>query len=493
MKGKSASLRARLWRYFALLAICILGMLWLLQTVFLQGSYRTMVENNVRSVAESIQTHAMDDDFAIWLDSVAAGNSLLIFITDEQGYVQYATDEHNGVYTVQATESSDAERENPYHQNQGEMSWQRGQSHYLSLPSDYADFLQKITDSPEGTVTYESADGATLVYGFMMGDHKQRQIVYMSTTLAAVGSTVKIIRTQLLWVTAASLALAFLLAWLLAKRFSAPVSHIAFEAQRLKDGQFDRGHTKGFSRELDELSDTLSQAAEDITKARTYQRDFLANISHDLRTPLTMIKGYAEMVRDISWRDEQKRESDLCVIIREADRLTALVNDIVDFSSLDSGKMEMHMILFSFSAMAKTVVGQFASLCEKEGYVIHTDIQPDLQYYGDEAQLSRVLYNLIDNAITHAGDDKTVLVRVYLRQGFIRTEVEDHGSGIPKHVLPHVWDRYFRNAERKRNKKGSGLGLAISGEIVKNHHGAYGAESVEGQGSVFWFEVPVAG
>ncbi|MBR0162513.1 MAG: HAMP domain-containing histidine kinase, partial [Oscillospiraceae bacterium] len=460
MKGKTISFRGRLWSCFAGLTVCILGMLWLLQTVFLRSSYRSMVESNVRSVAASIQAHAGADEFEAWLDATAAGNSLLIFITDEQGQALYATDEHNGVYTVQATEAPDTVTSNPYRQNQGEMSWQRGQAHYLSLPSGYNTFLQALQESNEDAVCYESSDGTALIYGFRMTANGQNQIVYLSTTLGAVGSTVRIIRTQLLWVTAISLVLAFGLAWLLARRFSAPISRIASEARHLAQGQFGGEGAKGFSSEMDTLSDALEQAASDITEARTYQKDFLANISHDLRTPLTMIKGYAEMVRDISWRDEEKRESDLGVIIREADRLTALVNDIVDFEGMESGKTQMTMTRFSISEMAQSVIGQFSSLCQREGYTIHAEIMPDLIVNGDEKQLSRVLYNLIDNALTHTGDDKTVLVAVRQHGDSIHIEVEDHGHGIPAEVLPHVWDRYFRAAQRKRNKKGSGLGLA---------------------------------
>ena len=480
---KAKTFRGKLWRYFALLAVVILAILWLLQTVLLQGSYQHMVAQNVKGVASQIISHRNDDTFESWLDKTAAGNSLLIFITDGQGQVKYATDEHNGVYTVQMTSSPDTANTNPY--RQVEQSWQKGHSHYLSLPSGYEVFLTALQESNDGAVSLTSEDGSSFTYGRRTGD----EVIYISATLAAVGATVHIIRVQLIWVTAISLLLAFGLAWFLAKRFSAPVSKIAEQAQKLVDGTYDSTGTKGFSAELDDLSDALERAAGDITEARTYQKDFLANISHDLRTPLTMIKGYAEMVRDISWRDEKKRESDLGVITREADRLTALVNDIVDFSSLDSGKMELHMQSFSFSAMAQNVVGLFASLCEKEGYTIQADISSDLMCNGDEAQLSRVLYNLIDNALTHAGEDKTILIRSAVQDGMILTEVEDHGTGIPADVLPLVWDRYFRNAERKRNKKGSGLGLAISREIIEKHNGTYGAESADGKGSTFWFEV----
>lgn len=487
MKHKASSFWAKLWRYFALLAVAILGLLWIFQTLLLQGSYERMVMHNVQNIAASIADHASHEGFESWLNTTAGDNSLLIFVTDEQGQVLYATDEHSSVYTVQATAAPD-ESSNPYRQNQ-EQSWQRGQAHYLSLPSGYDNFLSLLQSSPDGIVSYTS--GTAFIYGFRLTVNGTKAAAYISTTLAAVGATVKIIRLQLLLVTAISLALAFGLAWLLARRFSAPVSRISVEAEKLAEGQFDAAGTKGFSTEMDALSDSLSQAAQDITEARAYQRDFLANISHDLRTPLTMIKGYAEMVRDISWRDEDKREKDLGVIIREADRLTALVNDIVDYSGMESGKAEIGTERFDLSRMAEDVASQFIPLCEQEGYTIERHIAPELKVIGDEAQLARVVYNLLDNALTYTGADKTVLLTVSENHGRVRVEVEDHDDGIPEEVLPYVWDRYFKAAQRKRNKKGSGLGLAISREIIQRHQGTYGVNS-GGMGSVFWFEIPAA-
>ena len=477
---KAKTFRGRLWQYFALLTVLILGALWILQTVLLQSSYDGMVEKNVRSVAEQIKAHADDADFEAWLNTAAENNSLLILITDAQGQVLYATDEHNSVYAVQHATAKETNT-NPY--RQGEQSWQKGQAHYLSLPADYAAFLDAMNQSNAGTVSYESADGTAYIYGCRLGE----SIVYLSTALTAVGATVKIIRIQLLWVTVISLIAAFLLAWLLAKRFFAPIARISEQAKRLADGAFDSTGIKGFSVELDKLSDALERAAADITEARAYQKDFLANVSHDLRTPLTMIRGYAEMVRDISWQEKDKREADLGVIIRETDRLTALVNDIIDFSALDSGKLDMRMERFSMSELAVEITGQFASLCAQEGYTMQTDIQPDLFCTGDRKQLGRVLYNLIDNALTHAGEDKWVGVSVMLQDQNIHIAVSDHGSGIPEDILPHVWDRYFKTAQQKRNKKGSGLGLAICKTIIEQHGGSYGGRN-DG-GAVFWLEI----
>ena len=480
---KAKTFRSRLWRCFALLTLIILGMIWLLQTLFLQSSYRGMVERNVHSAAKDIEKHRADADFEAFLNGEAADNSLLIFITDAEGQVLYATDEHNGVYAVQ-TDSNSGTGSNPYRQT--EQSWQRGQSRYLTLPDSYEALLSEAKASADKEAEQVSADGSALTYVAGIGD----EFLCISAALTAVGATVRILRIQLIWVSVLSLLLAFGLAWLLAKRFSAPVLRIADKAQQLSGGQYDPAQTKGFSTELDTLSDALSQAAADISEARAYQRDFLANISHDLRTPLTMIRGYAEMVRDLSWRDEKKRVSDTGIIIREADRLTSLVNDIVDYSALESEKLESRAEPFCFSDAVREVIDQFTSLCGSEGYMILSDVADELHCRGDKAQLSRVLYNLIDNALTHAGEDKTVLIRVSRRSDSIHTEVEDHGGGIPAEVLEHVWDRYFRAAQRKRNKKGSGLGLAISREIVEKHGGGCGVQSTPGKGSVFSFDIP---
>ena len=488
MKRKASTFQGKLWRYFALLTVIILALIWVFQTVLLQSSYERMVTRNVESVAESMMYRATDSDFETWLNETAAENSLLIFVTDTQGQILYAADEHNSVYTVHS-EAKDDTNSNPY--RQGEQNWQKGQAHYLTLPASYSAFLERVKESESGKIAYPSEDGSAFIYGFRLNVSGTEAIGYISTPLTAVGSTVKIIRAQLLLVTLISLAAAFGLSWLLARRFSAPVAWLSMQAKRLADGQFDTSGTKGVSAEMDDLSDSLTQAARDITEARAYQKDFLANVSHDLRTPLTMIKGYAEMVRDISWRDDGKREADLSVIIREADRLTALVNDIVDYSGMESGRAEMKRERFSVSQMAENVIAQFDPLCSQEGYNIQSEIAPGLFTDGDEAQLSRVLYNLLDNAITHAGEDQTVLVRTMQKQDQIRVEVEDHGEGIPEDVLLHVWERYFRAAQRKRNKKGSGLGLAISREIIERHQGSYGVESTN-QGSVFWFEVSSA-
>lgn len=480
MKRGAKTFEQRLWLWFALFAAAILAALWLLQTVFLQGFYDRMVIRRVESAAAQIAA-AEKGALPELLDGIAGQNALLIFLTDKQGNILYTADEHGSVYESYHERGGDSD--NPYRRSEM-MNWQLGASRYLALPQNYGEFLDALASS-SGTVGYRLDDGTTYVYGQRL-DHA---VLYISTTLEAVGGTVSILRAQLAWVTLLSLLLAFVAAWWVARRFAAPVSALSEKAERLAAGEASGGFEKGFCAELDALSDTLDQTAEKLRRAESARRDFLANISHDLRTPLTMIRGYAEMVRDVSWENEAQRENDLSIIIRESDRLSELVGDILEYSALQAGAKPMEFAPVDLGAAARSVIEQFEPLCASEGYRIETDIEPDLVVNGDEAQLRRVFYNLLDNAISHAGVDKIVSLTVRRVGSVARVEVWNGGEAIPADELPHVWERYFTKKQRKRNQTGSGLGLVISKEILLSHGAAFGVVSEEDQGTVFWIQI----
>ena len=195
------------------------------------------------------------------------------------------------------------------------------------------------------------------------------------------------------------------------------------------------------------------------------------------------------MVRDISWEDETQREDDLGIIIREANRLTELVNDILELTALQSQTQAPQYGEVDLSATAQDVIRQFTPLCEQRGCVIKSELEPGQFVRGDIVQLSRVLYNLIDNAISHAGEPQIVHVSLKRVGQTARVEVRDHGEGIPPEEIPYVWERYFASKQRKSKREHSGLGLAISKEILSGHGAKFGVDSVIGQGSCFWFEV----
>ena len=227
----------------------------------------------------------------------------------------------------------------------------------------------------------------------------------------------------------------------------------------------------------------------EVKRSAQLEKDILANVSHDLRTPLTLIKGYAETVRDITGDDAEKRTEQCSIIADEADRLSALVNSVMELSKVQSGAEKPEPVQFHMDELCFEVAGRYDALCEQNHW--------QLQFLGDEpcpvsadpAMMERVLHNLLGNAFHHIGADGVVILRAApMPGGGCRVEVTDHGPGIPPDDLPYIFDRYYR-ARQDSGRSGTGLGLSITKAILQQHGFAFGVNSAVGQGSTFWFEM----
>ncbi|MGN0679658.1 MAG: sensor histidine kinase, partial [Oscillospiraceae bacterium] len=307
-------------------------------------------------------------------------------------------------------------------------------------------------------------------------------------------TTVSIFVRQFFFVGIIIMILTVFMSTLFSYNLSEPIIRISKSAKDLPKGKFNAKIEKHDYEEIKQLAETLTSASSEIAKSEDLRRELMANISHDLRTPLTMIKAYAEMIRDISGENPEKREKHLKVIIDETDRLSSLVNDILDLSKLQAGVQEMNLETFNFSERLSGVISRFDILRENDGIVVDLQVEPDILITADITKLEQVVYNLTNNAVTYAGDDNMVIVRLFRKGNMVRFEVEDHGEGISAENLPYIWDRYYKVSERnkthKRAKMGSGIGLSIVKSVLEQHNFSFGAESVEGQGSTFWFEAP---
>ena len=221
------------------------------------------------------------------------------------------------------------------------------------------------------------------------------------------------------------------------------------------------------------------------------QKELIANVSHDFRTPLTMIKAYASMIREISGDNKEKRDAHAGIIIDEADRLSALVEDVLDLSKLRSGVGLQAPTVFNLSETVYRIADRFAYLKVTLGYVFECEIEEDLYAFADRERIEQVIYNLIGNAVNYTGEDKTVRIRLFRAHGGARIEVEDTGSGIAEEEKQTIWERYYRSKEaHKRPVKGTGLGLSIVKSILVRQGCPFGVESELGKGSTFWVEFP---
>ncbi len=362
-----------------------------------------------------------------------------------------------------------------------------------------ARYIPEINSSETGVVYREfideREDNKVMMAGTYLGSREQPDgYIFICSYLQPLGTTMAIFHRQFLFVAITVGTITTLISILFAVRISDPIIRMNKAAKELPQGRFNSTVGELDYAEIKQLSETLTTASKEIAKSDDLRRELTANISHDLRTPLTMIKAYAEMIRDLSGDNPEKRERHLKIIIDETDRLSSLVNDILDLSKLEAGVAEIEKQMFNFGERLNGVVQRFDILRE-DGIVIELHAGASILVEADVLKLEQVVYNLINNAVTYVGEDNTVIVRLYRTpKGTVRFEVTDHGDGIAPDKLPYIWDRYYKASERgkthKRAKMGSGIGLSIVKNILEQHSFEYGVDSEVGKGSTFWFEAP---
>ena len=216
--------------------------------------------------------------------------------------------------------------------------------------------------------------------------------------------------------------------------------------------------------------------------------NLLRAISHDLRTPLTLIKGYAETVRDLTGSDDAKRTEQCSIIVDETNRLSTLVNSVMELSKVQSGAERPNLVDFDMSDLCFEVAGRYDALCDKNHWQLDLQANEPCPVSADPAMMERVMHNLLGNAFHHIGADGVVVLRAIPQEKGCRIEIEDHGPGIPPEDLPYIFDRYYR-ARQDSGRTGTGLGLSITKAILQQHGFAFGVDSAVGRGSTFWFEM----
>lgn len=447
-----------------------------------------MAITSLEKTTDSLYEQQNESTFLHALEEAAQKNALLICLTRPDGEILYSVDEYNVLY--EADDDAEDITENPYKKGENILNWQKGA--LRNLPHSFGEMIERLNVSASLSLGYIAVDESTYIYGTKLDRcavFDGEVLMCISMPLGAVGITVDVLRSQLLLVSLLSFLLAFMLAYLLAKRFEKPIGILDTQTRKIAAGEFVSVEKTHFCSELDNLANTLNEMSHALERLENSRRELIAGVSHDLRTPLTMIKGYTEMLREFSWQTEETRNHDLSIIEREADRLTALVNEILEYSSIQSKEAVMQLNDLNISDVATQVAEQFDALYATQGYVIETEIQPNLHIQGDMAQLERVLYNFVDNAIHHGKKEKHIVVRLAASDGYARFGVQNFGTGISEDEIPYIWERYYTAGNHAGNYAVSGLGLAIAKEILIAHGAQFGV--ICNNGCEFWFRLPI--
>lgn len=314
--------------------------------------------------------------------------------------------------------------------------------------------------------------------------------IFINTSLDPIDSTIEIIKKQFIYILLAVLASSFIIAYFISKKISKPIEKINESAKKMAKGEFNVVFENDSNiEEIEELTKTLDYTRNELEKTEVLRQELMANVSHDLKTPLTMIKAYAEMVRDLTYKNKEKREANLNIIIEETDRLNILVNDILELSKIQSGNIPLQEEVFDIHTCIQDIIKRYDIYHTRDGYTIEYKNKQNFKVLADKKRIEQVLYNLLNNALNYTGEDKKVKVLLIDKKDTIRIEIIDTGKGIDEDELNHIWDKYYKiDKTYSRMQIGSGVGLSIVKNILTLQKLPFGVTS-SSKGSTFYFEI----
>lgn len=352
-------------------------------------------------------------------------------------------------------------------------------------------FLMEIIQNKKAVSAYRQYSmGSLLLVGLpVIRGNVMTAAVIMTVPVASLKETVDTLKEQFVIISLILISVSSILAYVFSRYFTRPILEINNAAKTMAEGNLSIKVPVNTKDELGMLSSTINHLSTQLQKIEQLRKELIANVSHEFKTPLSLIKGYAETMRDVENLSEEKRSKQLNIIIEESDKLNYMINEIMDLSQIQSDYYKLDKTDFVISETIKSVVNRLTYHSENKKLCIEVDQKDDLWVYADERRIEQVLYNLLNNAINYSEEKHSIFVRIIDQDSLIVVEVEDQGAGISPDEIPYIWDRFYKSKDASAKHKGSGLGLAIVKGILDAHKSKFGVESGIGKGSKFWFEV----
>lgn len=455
-------IKKKVFAYLIIFISLILILLWAFQVVFLNTYYENYKTNELEQSLNDIKEkyNGNIEDISNTLETFSFNNGICSEIT-VNGMVIYTTNLQNrGCLNIYDAKNS--------------------------IYRQKINFLNSTDDTMRLRVINPKLNNKILLYGIKFNDNTA---IFINTSIDPIDSTVTVLKNQLLIITFILIILAIIIAYFISNKLSKPLISITDKAKKISKGDFNVNfETSTDIKEIGELANTLNYAKDVLKKNDELRRDLLANVSHDLKTPLTMIKAYAEKVKDLTYNNKEKRENDLNVIVEEVDRLNLLVNDILNLSKLESNIDKLKMEKFNLSNLIDTIVKRFKIFSITQEYEFICKYPNNIIINADKQKIEQVIYNLVSNALNYS--NKKVYINILKRKENIRVLITDTGSGIDKKDIVNIWDKYYQaDKNHKRNMIGTGLGLSIVKNILNLHNYKYGIVSKKNIGTTFYFEI----
>lgn len=492
-KRRTVGIRGQLMWFLCFICLLLLVLFWFLCTQLLEPLYTTHIQKQLTEQADAI-VQKLDDAIAdgqtlsywgfgsqLYVNSQFF-NQLSSEIYENGGMSSFCVDISDvtlrQIFKVENLSYCNLHRTRPTDENSELPSYSTARA-MRQLCRETGSCVRKINPpTPSGTVE--------LMVGRTTSDGSYTVLV--TTSLMHVSEAGEVMSTVLPLAAALIFAFSMSAAWLFSEWFTKPLRQLSGAARQVAQGDYAVQVETNRRDELGDLAQEFNHMAKEVQHAAQMQRDLLANVSHDLRTPLTLIRGYAETVRDLTGDEPEKRTEQLNIIVDETDRLSGLVNSVMELSKVSSGAEKPELVDFDMAQLCEEVAERYDAVCAQNGWTLKLETEERCPVRADPAMMERVLHNLLGNAMHHIGEDGVFLLRaVPLKEGGCRVEIEDHGPGIRPEDLPHIFDRYYRSRSDS-GKVGTGLGLSITKAILQGHGFRFGVNSTLGEGTVFWFQ-----
>lgn len=342
---------------------------------------------------------------------------------------------------------------------------------------------------------FDSFDETMLsVFAPITSDFKVKGYVVIHTSMSSIQEETD----SLLNISYIMLVILFLLSLIILIFFTEivyiPLRKITEATEQYASGNMHYEFTVESEDEMGYLAATLSYMASEIARSEDDQKKFVANVSHDFRSPLTSIRGYLEAMLDGTIPPEM-HEKYLTIVLNETERLTKLTNSLLTLNNLNTKGMMLNKTDFDINTTIRNVAASFEGTCRQKMIAIELVLTGDEMYVeADMDKIQQVLYNLLDNAIKFSHHNSVIKIETTEKHNKIFVSVKDSGIGIPKDDLKLIWDRFYKSdLSRGKDKKGTGLGLSITKEIIRSHGEHINVISTEGVGTEFIFSLPKSG
>ena len=471
---KLTSLKWEIGKYLIIFCILTASIVFLFQIVLLQPMYEANKIKSIETVGSFVEKFIEDerlDEFVDYMQS-QSDTCIMVYQSSSSGGMQGSIG-NRGCMISSITNS------------------ERAKFVTKAIGSKNHSYLARVTNnSSDFGVDGDQGDNFdTIVYTKIVNAADYSSIIMVSGNITPLNATTETLASQMRYIALFMIVAVAILTLLMYRHIAKPIIGITTNAKQLPQGEYTVDPKTNRYKEAADLNNTLVQAANDIQKADKAKRDLISNVSHDRRTPLTMIGGYGVMMIDLP---EEKTDENIQVIVDETKRLNALVNDLLDMSRLQDGRIVLHKEVFDISALLKTQLQKYDVYRMQEGYTIESELLDTIYVNADKIRIEQVINNFLNNAVNYGGEAKHIIVREIKKENTVRIEVQDFGEGIDPEDLDNIWDRYYKvDKEHVRVANGSGIGLNIVKQLLELHGVPYGVKSSKGKGSTFYFEMPI--